>query len=53
MTILFIGDWKSYLSGLPRLRMLRLNVWAYYNGFFLALFSAESSSHMNVHTCVF
>ena len=27
----FIGDSKSYLSGLP---WLRINVWAYFGGFF-------------------
>ena len=29
------GDSKSYLSGLPR---LRINVWAYFGGFFLGTF---------------
>ena len=36
---------KSYLSGLPR---LRINVWACFDGFFLALFGSAERSRINV-----
>ena len=42
-----IGDSKSYLSGLPR---LRINVWGYFGGFFLAL-SWIKCRKVTTHKC--
>ena len=45
-----IGDSKSYLSGLPR---LRINVWAYFGRFFLALswYKVQKGHHMSTYKC--
>ena len=45
--IRLIGDSKSYLSGLPQ---LRINVWAYFGGFFLAL-SWIKCRKVTMHKC--